>query len=336
MGERTDSKVVLGITFNTPGLCWSKINTNVTRRKSEARAISFLDPIPAGKGPCSWSSRYAGEESAIWAEGRNFRYEACWGTVDPRIEILPIATVRRTFSSRIPHSEALWKPFEGDRQDVHAVGRIYYSEGEIEAIQSMNQKDSTIQWSLLLASVVAILLASGGCEHRTRSGEPVGLDTTRGPVPKHVSWDAEFTLSREGHRRAVLAARRMEQYKTSDSSYSVWRTMSDTGRVRAYLFDQEGDSSATLTADSVVYQNQKGQLDAYGNVVVVTESNKRLESEKLTWRQADRTIRTRRFVRIVTPKEVVQGNGLVADEDLESYQIGRFTAEVEVDEEDEP
>lgn len=128
----------------------------------------------------------------------------------------------------------------------------------------------------------------------------------------------------------------MEQYKTSDSSYSVWRTMSDTGRVRAYLFDQEGDSSATLTADSVVYQNQKGQLDAYGNVVVVTESNKHLESEKLTWRQADRTIRTRRFVRIVTPKEVVQGNGLVADEDLESYQIGRFTAEVEVDEEDEP
>lgn len=200
----------------------------------------------------------------------------------------------------------------------------------------MSQRDSIFQWALLLASVVGILLVSGGCEHRTRSGKPVGLDTTRGPVPKHVSWDAEFTLSREGHRRAVLTARRMEQYKTSDSSYSVWRAMSDTGRVRAYLFEKEGDSSATLTADSVVYQNQKGQLDAYGNVVVVTESNKRLESEKLTWHQADRTIRTRRFVRIVTPKEVVQGNGLVADEDLESYQIGRFTAEVEVDEEDEP
>jgi hypothetical protein len=29
----------------------------------------------------------------------------------------------------------------------------------------------------------------------------------------------------------------------------------------------------------------------------------------------------------------VRGNGLVADEDLETYQIGRFTAEVDVDEE---
>jgi len=38
-------------------------------------------------------------------------------------------------------------------------------------------------------------------------------------------------------------------------------------------------------------------------------------------------------VRIRTPTEVVQGNGLVADEDLETYQLGRFSAEVEVNDE---
>lgn len=123
----------------------------------------------------------------------------------------------------------------------------------------------------------------------------------------------------------------MEQYEAGDSTYSVWRSLKDSVRVRAYLFTQQGDSSATLTADSLVFQDQKGQLDAYGNVVVVTEDNKRLESEHLTWTQNDRTIRTQRFVRIVTPEEVVQGNGLVADENLETYQIGRFTAEVEVE-----
>lgn len=86
-----------------------------------------------------------------------------------------------------------------------------------------------------------------------------------------------------------------------------------------------------MTADSIVYQAGKGRLDAYGDAVVVTESSKRLESEHLTWRQADRRIRSRRFVRIITPEEVVQGNGLVAEEDLETYQIGRFEARVEVD-----
>jgi LPS export ABC transporter protein LptC len=125
----------------------------------------------------------------------------------------------------------------------------------------------------------------------------------------------------------------MEQYRTSDSTYSVWRSMNDTTRVRLYLFNAEGDSSATLTADSLVFQNRKGLLDAYRNVVVVTENNKRLQTEHLIWRQADRKIRTRRFVRIWTPTEVVQGNGLVADEDLETYQLGRFEAEVEIGDE---
>jgi LPS export ABC transporter protein LptC len=125
----------------------------------------------------------------------------------------------------------------------------------------------------------------------------------------------------------------MEQYQTDDSTYSVWRSMSDTTRVRMYLFDEEGDSSATVTADSLVFQEQKGVLDAYQDVVVTTE-DKRLESEHLTWQQADRRIRTRRFVRIRTPTEVVQGNGLVADENLETYQLGRFEAEVEMEEAD--
>lgn len=142
-------------------------------------------------------------------------------------------------------------------------------------------------------------------------------------------------MAEEGRPRAVLEAPRMEQYQTDDSTYSVWRSMRDTARVRVYLFDQKGDSSATVTADSLVFREQKGLLDAYRDVVVVTESNKRLESEHLTWNQADRTIRTRRFVRIRTPTEIVQGNGLVAEEDLETYQLGQFSAEVDIDEENE-
>lgn len=185
--------------------------------------------------------------------------------------------------------------------------------------------------------LVGILLSGAGCEHRTRSKESTSadVDTSRRSLPKHVSWDAEFTMLEEGRRRAILKAPRMEQYKASDSSYSVWHSKRDTVRVRAFLFDQDGDSSATLTADSLVFQDEKGRLNAYGNVVVVSQSNKRLRSEHLVWKQADRTIRTRRFVRIVTPKEVVRGNGLVAQEDLETYQIGRFAAEVDIEDEDE-
>jgi len=100
------------------------------------------------------------------------------------------------------------------------------------------------------------------------------------------------------------------------------------------VFDAAGDSSATIIADSVVFFSQEGRFEAYGNVRVRTDDNRRLESEHLTWNQIDRTIRTRRFVHITTPTEDVRGNGLVADEDLETYQIGRFQAEVEIEDED--
>jgi LPS export ABC transporter protein LptC len=142
-------------------------------------------------------------------------------------------------------------------------------------------------------------------------------------------------LNEDGRRRAIIQASQMQQHRADDSTYSVWRSLEDSMRVRSYIFE-DGDSSATITADSVVFFNKEGRFEAYGDVVVVTQENRQLESEHLTWLQSDRTIRTRRFVHITTPSEDVRGNGLVADEDLETYQIGEFTAEVEVEEETSP
>lgn len=187
--------------------------------------------------------------------------------------------------------------------------------------------------------VVGLCLSLGaglGCEHRARTdGGGESPDSVRSNRPSQVTWDAEFAMNEAGRRRAVIRADRMEQYQTDDSTYSVWRTLDDTSRVRSYVFDEAGDSSATITADSVVFFNQEGRYEGYGNVVVITKEGRRLESEHLTWHQSDRTIRTRRFVHITTPKEDVRGNGLVADEDLETYQIGRFTAEVDVEDEED-
>lgn len=180
-------------------------------------------------------------------------------------------------------------------------------------------------------------VVAGGCEYRDRTGaEGVPPDSARADGPSQVTRDAQFTMSNGGEPRASIRSEQMEQYRTEDSTYSVWRTVSDSSRVRSFVFDEAGDSSATITADSVVFFNEEGRFEAYGNVVVQTAEGRRLESEHLTWNQFDRKIRTRRFVHITTPTEDVRGNGLVADEDLETYQIGEFTAEVEVDEEETP
>lgn len=179
-------------------------------------------------------------------------------------------------------------------------------------------------------AVLALSVVLAGCEYRSRTDDGPPLDSLQRTGPAQVTWDAQFAVSEQGQRRAVIRADKMELYRTPDSSYSVWQTLSDTGRVRTYVF-KEGDSSATILADSVRYYNADGRYEAYGNVIVQTQSGRRLESEHLTWDQFDRKIRTRRFVEITTPTEIVRGNGLVADENLETYQIGRFTAQVEIE-----
>lgn len=206
---------------------------------------------------------------------------------------------------------------------------IYKPETGMETDLSSAHAAGLCFWA---AAAVFLLLLGSGCEYRSRSGDQsLPPDSAQATTPSQITWDAKFVMNEGGEPRAIIRADRMEQYRVDDSTYSVWRTLHDTSRVRSYVFE-EGDSSATILADSVVFFNQEGRFEAYGNVVVLTEEGRRLESEHLTWNQFDRTIRTRRFVRITTPTEDVRGNGLVADEDLETYQIGRFTAEVEVDE----
>ncbi len=70
---------------------------------------------------------------------------------------------------------------------------------------------------------------------------------------------------------------------------------------------------------------------AEGEVVIQTSDNRTLVSEWIEWKEDDRLLRTDRFVQITTPDEVVSGTGLEASEDLSSYRIGEFRAEVVID-----
>lgn len=187
----------------------------------------------------------------------------------------------------------------------------------------------------LLIGMIGLCLI--GCERR--SAAPTEATAPDEAAPQHVSWDAYFVMNEGERQRAALAADRMEQYSRGDSTFALLRSDPDsTGpqRATAWLFDAEGDSSATLTADSLIYYDQERRFEAFGGVVVVTQEDKRLESEFLTWEEDERKIRTNRFVHITTPAERVAGYGLVADEDLDTYQIGRFTAQVTIEDDAPP
>lgn len=183
-----------------------------------------------------------------------------------------------------------------------------------------------------IGAAALVLLLTAGCERRDGARAPSG--ETNEHRPTQITHDPHVVLHEGRRQRAVLQAQRMAQYETPDSSYAVLRPpRGDTTRVHVQLFTPEGDSSATITADSLLYFSDEGRADAYGNVVVRTPEQRQLYSEHVVWRQGDRKVRSSRFVRIITPTETLNGQGLVADEDLSSYQIGQFDAEVDLDDE---
>jgi len=110
-----------------------------------------------------------------------------------------------------------------------------------------------------------------------------------------------------------------------------------TGRERGSSNASSNDSfsndsvSATIRADRIVYRDAAGRFDARGQVVVTTASGKRLEGEHLTWHEEEGRITTPGFVEITTPTDRIQGHGLRADENLDSYQLGRVTGQVTVE-----
>ena len=189
--------------------------------------------------------------------------------------------------------------------------------------------------------MLTVLLVMIGCERRAET--PTMEDVRAEGAPDQESWGVHFYVTQvpigaeESRIRVEMIADYMAQFENEDSTYQLLRGHPDSlnRRVTAYLYDLEGDSSATLTADRVLYFDREKRFEAEGRVVVVTSEDKRLESERLVWLEDERKVRTESFVSIVSPKEQVQGYGLVADEDLKNYQIGRFSAQVTVDEEEQ-
>lgn len=188
-----------------------------------------------------------------------------------------------------------------------------------------------------LLSLALVLLVLAACERRTIAPSVADVHEAAGPAKE--SWGVHFyvsqvpTESQESNVRIEIAADYMAHYEREDSTYQLLtRYPAGQGnRVAVKIYDDQGAASATVAADRLLYFDQENRFEAHGEVVVETPDNKLLETESLEWREEDRKVYSRSFVRITTADERVRGYGLVADEDLTTYQIGRFTARVSLD-----
>ena len=188
---------------------------------------------------------------------------------------------------------------------------------------------------------LVLLLCAGMLAACSRTAAPPAAmkDIRSEADPVQESWGAEYYVTEttsgnaSSRPRMKMRADHMATFEAGDSTWTVLQNDSTGGRVTVLLYDEAGDSSATVFADRITLLDNKKRFEAVGNVEVRAQGDKALWSEHLVWFEREEVLRTPGFVRISTPDEQVQGYALEADERLDEYTLRSMTGRVTVREE---
>lgn len=168
---------------------------------------------------------------------------------------------------------------------------------------------------------LSLLFAS--CEERVRP--TIAQTSPVQDLPDQESWNATITFSDSGRTVAIVHAGHIAMFATRQF------TLLDSG-IKVDFYDERERHTSTLTARSGKVDDMTHDLDAYENVIVVSDSGTTLKTEKLYWSNSRRKIYTKEFVEITSPTETIHGRGFESDQSLRHYSIFEATGQARTDE----
>ena len=142
------------------------------------------------------------------------------------------------------------------------------------------------------------MLFSNGCEEKIKPSVLGGVSGAA--LPSQESWITTVTFTDSGIVKAILKAGHIAAYEATK------QTLLDSG-VHVDFFDEHGVHSSVLTSRTGKVDEATNNLEADGNVVVVSDSGVVVETEKLYWDNRRQLVHSDDFVTITSPKETSAG-----------------------------
>jgi LPS export ABC transporter protein LptC len=119
-------------------------------------------------------------------------------------------------------------------------------------------------------------------------------------------------MTSDGVRRLKLEADSAYMYESSQRHKLFG--------IRVTFYGPEGRETSTLTARDGNYDWRTGDMEARGDVVVVSPDNRRLETTVLRYERAnDRIVGPERFL-WVTPEQRVEGDAFTSDPEIRNVE----------------
>lgn len=159
-------------------------------------------------------------------------------------------------------------------------------------------------------SLVLTVCYLTGCGSSTDSEQNV----TDRKYPDQEIWQPVITLTKDGHKRALVKAGHLVKY--NNQAYVNMDT-----DVQVDFFDSDERHMSHLTArQAQVYENSNDFI-AQGNVVVVSDSGLTLYTEEVKWVHRREKIVSDTFITLVTDQDTLYGVGFESDSDLKNWVI---------------
>jgi LPS export ABC transporter protein LptC len=136
-------------------------------------------------------------------------------------------------------------------------------------------------------------------------------------LPSQESWKSVVTFTDSGKTKAVLWAGHLRKYNEKRE------TLLDQN-IKVDFYDQKEIHTTTLTSKNGRVDESTNNLFAKDSVVVYSDSVT-IKTEEMMWRNKDRKIVSDKFVKVISPKEVIEGYGFESDQSLRNYIIYKIT-----------
>ena len=170
------------------------------------------------------------------------------------------------------------------------------------------------------ALVLAIIgCLSNSCETHTDFIPKSDLLT----LPAVTVRDFETQFTDSGKLQLILTSPLLEQYANKESQYSEFRS-----GIKAVFYEGKPNPVASITGKYAKYTNNNALWELKDSVVVLNESNDKLETELLYWDEKKDLIYTDRFVKIKSEDQIIQGFGFESDSRLIKRRIKKVTATI--------
>lgn len=136
-------------------------------------------------------------------------------------------------------------------------------------------------------------------------------------MPSQESWNSVVTFTDSGKTKAVLWAGHLRKYNEKRE------TLLDQN-IKVDFYDQKEIHTTTLTSKNGRVDESTNNLFAKDSVVVFSDSVT-IKTEEMMWRNKDRKIVSDKYVKVISPKEIIEGYGFESDQSLKNYIIYNIT-----------